>query len=135
LHNPRTFINFSNQILEVWPKYYDYVITETSNLKLYIHSAFIVLLTHLTNPTYTEERYFLNYLVNDKEEDEIPPFVKRARDFFYVTLPEVKLIINNNQHYRTGKLDKAVKSSVFYLNQFPDYIRHSRNTKTDKITP
>jgi hypothetical protein len=82
------------------------------------------LILQLTSPTYTEVRYLLNKYVVDKEII-LPSFVYKARYFLSTIIPGVKMQIDANRT-RTGNLDNVVVSAIFYLNQFPDYLRHTR---------
>jgi energy-coupling factor transporter ATP-binding protein EcfA2 len=122
LNNPRTFIKFSYQLREIWPSYYDNIITDNGKYKFCIHAAFVILISQLTNPTYTETKYLLKGFVVDRD-NKVPDYVKNVRDFLFTILPRVIQSSVNNNNAQARRLDTVVRTAVFYLNQFPDYLR------------
>jgi hypothetical protein len=61
--------------------------------------------------------------MNDK--NTLPSFVIKVRNSLSTILPNVKNA-QDNKSYQTRRLDNAVQEGIYYLNQFPDYLRHVR---------
>lgn len=127
LANPRTFIKFAVLIRELWPSYYDNVMSkeETDNFRL--HAGFLIMLSYIWYPSDCDAAIFSSNGLNIIR----PKFIESVRAHFDVILPKYKKQKARNS-FENKRLDTVVRDATFYLNQFPDSIRHLRLSEEGK---
>ena len=127
LANPRTFIKFAVLIQELWPSYYDNVMTGEETDTFRLHAAFLILLSYIWYPSNCDASVFSTYTVREDK----PKFLFKVGTHFDVILPKYKKKTSHN-YFETRRLDSVVRDATLYLNQFPDYIRHLRLSEQGK---
>ncbi|MBE1556865.1 KAP family P-loop NTPase fold protein [Sporosarcina limicola] len=121
LANPRTFLKFSMILREIWPKYYENIMSGDANEIYRLHAAFLIIMSYIWYPTECEE-----YTFNRNSAKEISePFIKALRGHLSLIIPRYKITTSKNS-YSTKDLSDVIKDATRYLNQYPDYIRHIR---------
>ncbi|MED0996295.1 P-loop NTPase fold protein [Bacillus mobilis] len=123
LQNPRSFLNFSEILLDQWTDYYNYVFKEVPVISCYIQTAFLIFISHYRYPNYTEIPSFSHrYSISDSA----PDYIMTIRSHIRSIIPVFKSTIATTDEYGVNTYkekipDSVIKRSVFYLNKSPDY--------------
>ncbi|PEV89872.1 hypothetical protein CN442_13075 [Bacillus thuringiensis] len=120
LHNPRTFLRFSEILLERWGAFYDYVFQGEEETSYFINVAFLIFVSHYVFPNFTDENH-IN--INKKIKDNTPLIIKRLRTYIYFLTPTYRNV-TKKESPEIVYYESIIKKSVFYLNKFPDDLKY-----------
>ena len=123
LNNPRTFINFSLQIKELWPNYYYSIIGGKTNEIHDLHAAFLILISYLYFPTTFDAAKFSPRSA-DKDR---PTFIKTIADHLNLIIPEYERNDTTDARTIRGKRrDEIVDIATSFLYLHPDLKRYRK---------
>ncbi|MDA1612195.1 P-loop NTPase fold protein [Bacillus cereus] len=124
LHNPRTFLNFSQLILERWSDYYKHVFDREKKIQCFVHVSFLIFIAHCIYPSFIDPRY-INGRNKDGvgisvfENENIPTFIRKIDEHIGIILPNIFEI--SDRKGTEAIPESIITTSVLYLTKFPDY--------------
>ncbi|PFK48635.1 KAP family P-loop NTPase fold protein [Bacillus cereus] len=125
LHNPRTFLNFSQLILERWSDYYKHVFNREKKIQCFVHVSFLIFIAHCIYPSFIDPRH-LNGRSEDQlgtsifDNENIPTFIRKIDEHIGIILPDI-YEISKDRTDRENIPESIITTSVLYLTKFPDY--------------
>ncbi|PIE92160.1 hypothetical protein CO726_28085 [Bacillus fungorum] len=124
LHNPRTFLNFKELLLERWSDYYNHIFNNNKEKKIpcFIHTAFLIFIAHYFYPNFVEIKTFTETTHKNKE---VPNFLNIISEHIHVITPYFEED-TNSPYDRGGKRlfpKSIIKTAILYLYKFPDDIK------------
>ncbi|WP_340031330.1 KAP family P-loop NTPase fold protein [Bacillus tropicus] len=124
LHNPRTFLNFSQLILERWSDYYKHVFDREKKIQCFVHVSFLIFIAHCIYPSFIDPRY-INGRNKDGvgisilENENIPTFIRKIDEHIGIILPNIFEI--SDRKGTEAIPESIITTAVLYLTKFPDY--------------
>lgn len=124
LHNPRTFISFSQFLLENWQNYFDSVFSKENKIPCFIHASFLILVAYFYYPSFMDIRS-LTDRESESENVKMPDVLKEIRHHIWSIIPNLqKNEIVGKSHIKYEKFpDSVIRTAIISLNKFPDYLR------------
>ncbi|PYE96172.1 P-loop NTPase fold protein [Bacillus sp. 196mf] len=116
-HNPRTFLRFSEILIEKWDKYYNHIFELEKDIKRYVYVSFLIFICYYAYPDYTEPYH----LQRDKsKDDDRPLFIQEVANHIQQLIPTFTYE-NEDREMETAYCNTVIRLAVNYLNQFPDF--------------
>ncbi|PFS88264.1 KAP family P-loop NTPase fold protein [Bacillus thuringiensis] len=124
LHNPRTFISFSQFLLENWSNYFRAVFSKEKKVPCLIHASFLILVAYFLYPSFVDIKN-LTDRKGDSTNVKLPDVLVEIRNHIWTIIPDLEE--SDRIDYYQGRVEKfpdsVIRTSIISLNKFPDYLR------------
>lgn len=118
LSNPRTFLKFSQNLLEVWPEFYRDFIYNKEMQKYELHAAFVTLIAFIIKP----QEFSYDILSNSSEQKIEDSLLKVVKVHLSLLLPDlIKHLDEKRTSYSVN--DNIIREALYYFNKYPDLSR------------
>ncbi len=125
LHNPRTFLSFSQLLLEQWSNYYRHVFSKEKNIACFTHVSFLIFVAHFIYPSFIDTRY-IGIEKEQLSDESIPVFIRNINKHIEKIIPDVR--DQGETYIRTYFPGSSIiRTSIIALTKFPDYTKRMQD--------
>ncbi|WP_242306537.1 MULTISPECIES: KAP family P-loop NTPase fold protein [Bacillus cereus group] len=117
-HNPRTFLRFTEMLIEKWERYYNHIFEFEKDIKRYVYISFLIFISYYAYPDYTEPYYLQR---EKSKDDDRPLFIQEVADHIQQLIPSFTYE-DEDKEMQTVYCNTVIRLAINYLNQFPDFV-------------